>query len=129
MVTHHRASVFRRRQLEAREIFSRLGNMESSSVLENDASAKPRSSIYLHASTVRKFGLDPDRYLFIFVDLQGYDRQETPDNFWRDVLAEIEAQAKDDRLQNTVAETRVQPSLGTRELADCSTAQAGRDRE
>lgn len=110
---------FAGRQLEAREIFSRLGNMESSSVLGERRIGKTSFLKYIsHASTVRKFGLDPDRYLFIFVDLQGYDRQETSDSFWRDVLAEIEAQAKDDRLQNTVAETRAQPSLGTRELAD-----------
>jgi uncharacterized protein len=110
---------FAGRQLEARDIYSRLGNIESSSVLGERRIGKTSFLKYIsHSSTVRKFGLDPDRYLFIFVDLQGYDHQETSDVFWCDVLDEIEAQAKDDRLQNTVAETRTQPSLGTRELGD-----------
>jgi serine/threonine-protein kinase len=110
---------FAGRRQEARQIFSHLHNMDSSAVLGERRIGKTSFLKYVpHPDTVREFGHDPEKYLFVFVDLQGFDGRDTPGGFWRAVLNEITTQAKDDEKQNVLAKTRAQPSLGTRELAD-----------
>jgi hypothetical protein len=69
---------------------SRLGNLDSSSIVGERRIGK--TSLLKHiaySETLRKFGYDPDKYLFIFVDLEDYGQHKTPSSFWRDVLEKI----------------------------------------
>jgi hypothetical protein len=85
------------RKAQARVVFSRLGNMESSSILGGRRIGKTSFLKYIsHADTLRKFGHDPDRYLVAFIDFQGFKSDDTPVSFWRAVLEAIAAQAKED---------------------------------
>ena len=110
---------FTGRRTEARTVLSRLGNMESSSILGERRIGKTSFLKYIsHANTIRKFGHDSDEYLFAFVDFQGFNDDDTPASFWRVVLDAVAAHAREDVRQKIVAKIGAQPSLGTRELGD-----------
>lgn len=107
------------RHQETRTIFSRLGNMESTSILGERRIGKTSFlKCMSHADTVRASGRDPEEYLFIFVDLEGYDRQRTPATFWCEILDKIDAQACSKRNKDFVAGIRAQSFFATRELGD-----------
>src|SRR6266567_9526318 len=74
------------RQHEIEQIFSRLRNVEfeSSSLVGERRIGKTSLLNYVaHPDIRRAHGLDPDKYLFVYVDLQILDKDTTPTRLWK----------------------------------------------
>ncbi len=85
-------SRFRGRQYEVGEIFSRLRNaeFESSSLVGERRMGKTSLLNYLTDPEVRhSYGLDPNKYIFIYADLQILDRDTTPTRLWQYLLQKM----------------------------------------
>ena len=74
----------RERQIE--QVFSRLRNraFESSSLVgERRIGKTSLLKSIAHPNTRIDYGLDPNKYMFVYVDLQLIDEDATPQKFWR----------------------------------------------
>jgi hypothetical protein len=104
----------RRREME--QIYSRLLSAgESTSIVgERRVGKTSLLKILAHADTQRQYGVDPDRYVFIYQDFQYLEDTTVPQRFWQrvlkairravkeheEVVEEIDLALKDDALDN-----------------------------
>ncbi len=87
------------RRAEVEQVYTRLLNaeFESSSIVGERRTGKTSLLYYIaHPSTAGAHGLDPDRYLFVYADLQMVDQKTTPTRFWSRILRRIARKIKDD---------------------------------
>jgi len=90
------------RRAEVEQIYTRLLNaeFESSSIVGERRTGKTSLLNYIaHPSIISARGLDPDRYLFIYTDLQMIDQRTTPTRFWARILRRIAREVKEDELK------------------------------
>lgn len=76
----------RRREIE--QLYSRLLSAFESSAIVGERRAGKTSLLKIlgHADTLAKFGLDPQKYHFIYQDFLFLDENTTPSRFWQRVL-------------------------------------------
>ncbi|MBI4674033.1 MAG: hypothetical protein HY741_20495 [Chloroflexi bacterium] len=89
-ITDARRFVGRARQVE--QVFSRLRNVEfESSSLVGERRVGKTSLLYhlADAEVQRAHGLDPQRYLFLYVDLALVDAMTTPARLWQYLLGQL----------------------------------------
>ncbi|MEE8442508.1 MAG: AAA-like domain-containing protein, partial [Dehalococcoidia bacterium] len=111
---------FGRRQ-EVEQIFSRLRNpeFESSSIVGERRMGKTSLLTYAsHPDVVRSFGLDPDMYLFVYVDLQIVGPDSTPTRFYQYLLRRIASRIEDPGLKEELTRFGHQETIDTYDLAD-----------
>src|SRR3989304_7921809 len=80
------------REREIEQVFSRLGNaeFESSSLVGERRVGKTSLLNYLsHPNVRQKHGLDPNQYIFVYVDLQMVDKTTTPAKLWQRLLRQM----------------------------------------
>ena len=109
------------RQREVEQIFSRLRNVEfeSSSLVGERRIGKTSLLNYLTHSTVRgSYGLDPDKYLFVYVDLQMVDKDTTPTRLWQRLLRQIARCCYDAEVKQVLEEIRQMQAIDNFTLAD-----------
>ncbi len=109
------------RQLEIEQVFSRLRNseFESSSLVGERRVGKTSLLNYLaHPDVRRAHGLDPDKYLFVYVDLQMVDKDTTSTRLWQRLLRQTAKCCYDDGVKQILEEVRHTESIDTFALAD-----------
>jgi len=87
------------RLAEVEQVYTRLLNaeFESSSIVGERRTGKTSLLNYIaHSSTASARGLDPNRYLFVYTDLQMVDQKTTPTRFWARLLRRIVRKVTDD---------------------------------
>ncbi len=90
------------RKAEVEQVYTRLLNaeFESSSIVGERRMGKTSLLNYIaHPSTAEAHGLAPDRYLFVYVDLQMVDQKTTPTRFWSRLLRRVARKLKDEELK------------------------------
>jgi hypothetical protein len=90
------------RKAEVEQVYTRLLNaeFESSSIVGERRMGKTSLLNYIaHPSTAEAHGLAPDRYLFVYVDLQMVDQKTTPTRFWSRLLRRVARELKDEELE------------------------------
>lgn len=90
------------RKAEVEQVYTRLLNaeFESSSIVGERRAGKTSLLNYIaHPSTAQAHGLAPDRYLFVYVDLQMVDQKTTPTRFWSRLLRRAARELKDEELE------------------------------
>jgi hypothetical protein len=96
---------FMNRKNEADLIFTRLHNseFESSSIVGERRIGKTSLLNYLaHASIQSAHGLDPDKYLFVYMNLQMVDENTTPTRLWQRLLQEIDQASRDMHIKQMI---------------------------
>lgn len=91
------------RKAEVEQVYTRLLNaeFESSSIVGERRIGKTSLLNYIaHPSTVKAHGLDPDRYIFVYVDLQMVDQETTQARFWARLLKRAVRELADEELEN-----------------------------
>lgn len=109
----------RRREIE--QVFNRLRNAEaeSSSIVGGRRIGKSSLLNYLaHADVRRRYGMDPRRSIFVYVDLQMVGSQTTPERLWQRLLAQMARQCQDEDLVLKLQEIVAANSLDNFSLAD-----------
>lgn len=89
------------RSREIEQVFNRLRNAEgeSSSIVGGRRIGKSSLLNYLaHPDVRRRYGMDPDHSIFVYVDLQMVDDQTTPARLWQRLLSQMAAQSRDEEL-------------------------------
>src|SRR6266567_4558808 len=87
------------RHREIDQVFSRLRNVEfeSSSLVGERRIGKTSLLYYLgHPEVRHAYGLDPERYVFVYVDLQMVDRATTPVRLWQRILRQMARYCQND---------------------------------
>lgn len=101
------------------QIFGRLRNeeFESSSVVGERRIGKTSLLNYLADSGVRAaHGLGPERYNFVYVDLQMVDEAMGPDRLWRRLLSLVRRQCADPEIMETLRALEERDRLDTFDL-------------
>ena len=109
------------RQWAVEQLFSRLRNaeFESSSIVGERRIGKTSLLNYLTDVAVRRsHGLDPDRYIFVYVDLQMVDKDMTPTRLWLRLLRQMAKYNQDVEIKQTLNEIRTAELIDTFTLAD-----------
>ncbi len=109
----------RRREIE--QVFSRLRNpeAESSSLVGGRRIGKTSLLKYLaHPGVRRGHGLDPERFIFVYVDLQMLDKSTTPPRLWQRLLGQIARYCQDSDVKYLVKELRESGEIDNFALAD-----------
>lgn len=109
------------RSREVEQVFNRLRNAEgeSSSIVGGRRIGK--SSLLNHLADPevrRRYGMDPQQALFVYVDLQMVDSQTTPARLWQRLLSQLARQCQDDPLGATINEIVAAGSFDNFTLAD-----------
>src|SRR5579859_63313 len=92
---------------EITQVFSRLRNpeAESSSLVGERRIGKTSLLNYIaHPSVRQAFGLDPDKYIFVYIDLQILDLQTTPLRLWQRFLSFIARNCPDKAIRSQIEE-------------------------
>jgi len=109
------------RQHEVAQIFSRLCNVEfeSSSLVGERRIGKTSLLNYLaHPAVRRAFGLDPDKFLFVYVDLQLVDKDTTPGRLWHRLLRQMARNCYDAEVKQFLEEIHQMQSIDNFVLTD-----------
>jgi len=107
------------RAREVEQIFGRLRNeeFESSSVVGDRRIGKTSLLNYLADPRVRAaHGLGPERYNFVYVDLQMVDKVMGPEQLWRRLLVLMRQQCADDGITGILAALERRERLDTFDL-------------
>jgi AAA+ ATPase superfamily predicted ATPase len=97
------------RKREIEQVFSRLRNVEfeSSSIVGERRIGKTSLLNYVaHPDVRRPHGLDPDKYLFVYVDLQIVDMDTTPTRLWQWLLRQLARCCYHAEVKQTLEELR-----------------------
>jgi len=100
------------RKREIQQVFSRLRNaeFESSSLVGERRIGKSSLLKYLaHPTIGQSHGLDPNTYLFVYMDLQMVHEQITPSQLWQRLLRQITNVLADPHIKQELVE--IQQSL------------------
>lgn len=109
------------RMHEVNQIFSRLRNVEfeSSSVVGERRVGKTSLLKYIMHPDVRKSqGLDPSKYLFIYMDLETLEQSTTPTQVWQRLLRHMAHVCYDNEIKQLLEELRQTSSLNNFALED-----------
>jgi Cdc6-like AAA superfamily ATPase len=109
------------RQREVDQVFSRLRNAEaeSSSLVGERRMGKTSLLTYLaHPDVRRRYGLDPDRYLFIYADLEMVDTTTTPSRLAQRLLRQLARQCPDAEVKQLAEQMRQSENIDNFALAD-----------
>ena len=107
------------RAREVQQIFGRLRNeeFESSSVVGERRIGKTSLLNYLADPGVRAaHGLEPERYAFVYVDLQMVNDAMGPEQLWRRLLALTRRRCSDDEIREFLARLERSDRLDTFDL-------------
>lgn len=103
------------------QLFSRLRNaeFESSSIVGERRIGKTSLLNYLTDEAVRhSHGLDPGKYIFVYVDLQMVDKGMTPTRLWLRLLRQMAKYNQDVEIKQVLDEIRKAELIDTFTLAD-----------
>jgi hypothetical protein len=109
----------RRREIE--QVFSRLTNPEheSSSLVGSRRIGKTSLLKHIsHPDVRRRFGLDSQRYIFLYIDLQMLDKSTTPVRLWKRLLAKMAPHCQDAEVKQLIKELREAEQIDNFALAD-----------
>ena len=109
------------RSREIEQVFNRLRNAEaeSSSLVGGRRIGKSSLLNYLaHPNVRRHYGMDLERSIFVYVDLQMVDSHTTPGRLWQRLLAQMERQCRDGDLALRLREIVAAGSFDNFTLAD-----------
>src|SRR5919202_1649546 len=118
------------REREIDQIFSRLRNVEfeSTSLVGERRIGKTSLLNYVaHPEVRRSYGLDDDRYAFVYVDLQLADATVTAARLWQHLLRRIARHYQDSEIAQALNEVRVLDPLDNFALADAFDTLDARD--
>ncbi len=113
------------REREVEQIFSRLRNVEfeSSSVVGERRMGKTSLLNYLaHPAVRRTHELDPDTYLFVYVDLQMVSKDMTPARLWQRLLQQMARSCQQSEVKQVFDQIRETESIDPFVLADVFTS-------
>lgn len=109
------------RQRAVEQVFSRLRNseFESSSLVGERRVGKTSLLNYLAHPNVRySYGLDPDKYLFVYVDLQMVDKNTTPVRLWQRLLQQIAHYCQNNEAKRVLEHISDKETINTFALDD-----------
>ncbi|MGD2050356.1 MAG: AAA family ATPase, partial [Chloroflexota bacterium] len=109
------------RQREIEQVFSRLTNAEheSSSLVGSRRIGKTSLLKHIaHPNVRRRFGLDSQHYIFLFVDLQMLDQNTTPVRLWQRLLGKMAPHCRDAQVSHLISELRAVEEIDNFALAD-----------
>lgn len=109
------------RQREIEQVFSRLTNAEheSSSLVGSRRIGKTSLLKHIaHPDVRRRFGLDSQRYIFLYIDLQMLEQTTTPVRLWQRLLAKMAPHCQDAQVKQLIQELRVAEEIDNFALAD-----------
>jgi transcriptional regulator with XRE-family HTH domain len=109
------------RRHEVQQIFSRLCNaeFESSSIVGERRIGKTSLLKHLaHPAVCQDYGLDPNKYLFIYVDLQIADESTTPARLWPRLLRQMAKYCYDPQVKQMLEEMQQAQSIDNFALED-----------
>jgi hypothetical protein len=109
------------RQHEIEQVLSRLRNVEfeSSSLVGERRVGKTSLLDYLaHPNVRRAQGLDPDKYIFVYIDLQMVDSNTTPLRLWQRLLWQMAHSCQDIEIKQILEETSKKGFIDTFALSD-----------
>lgn len=109
------------RQREVEQVFSRLRNAEaeSSSLVGERRMGKTSLLKYLaHPDVRRDYRLDPDRYIFVYVDLQMIDPSTTPGRLWQRLVRQMALECQNDTIKQMLGDLHDPGTIDTFALAD-----------
>lgn len=112
---------FYNRKHEIAQVFSRLRNaeFESSAIAGERRVGKTSLLKYLMHPDVRQmYGLDPDQYLFVYVDLEMLNKEATPTQLCRRLLNLLASHCPDPDIGQTLKSSAQNDFLDSFELAD-----------
>lgn len=95
------------RAREIEQVFNRLRNAEgeSSSIVGGRRIGKSSLLNYLaHPDVHKRFGFNPERSIFVYVDLQIVDQQTTPARLWQRLLSRMGRHNTGEELSRKVSE-------------------------
>ena len=111
--------VGRRREIE--QIFMRLRNaeFESSSMVGERRSGKTSLLNYIaHPDTVQRYGLDAEKFLFVYLDLEMITSTSTPTRLYQYMLRRIAGKVQDEDLKKEIRDVSQYDSIDTYDLAE-----------
>ena len=109
------------RRWAVEQLFSRLRNaeFESSSIVGERRIGKTSLLNYMTDADVRRsHGLDPDKHIFVYVDLQMVDKDMTPTRLWLRLLRQMAKYNQDVEIKQTLNGIRTAELIDTFTLAD-----------
>ena len=108
------------RQHEIEQVFSRLRNVEfeSSSLMGERRVGKTSLLNYLAHPDVYRSRFQPNKYLFVYIDLQMVDSDTTPQRLWQRLLQQMARHCQDDHVRHMLEETFQMGFIDTFALAD-----------
>ena len=109
------------RHREVEQVFSRLTNPEheSTSLVGSRRIGKTSLLKYLANPEVRRqYGLDPDRYVVIYIDLQMLEASTTANRLWRRLLGQVARYCRDPEVKFIVRDLRESGAIDNFALAD-----------
>ena len=109
------------RKHEIEQVFSRLRNVEfeSSSIVGERRIGKTSLLNFLRHPKVRlSYGLDSDKYLFIYLDLQMIDKNKTPLWFWQRCLLQMIRSCQDAEVKLILEVMRAMDTIDNFAIAD-----------
>jgi hypothetical protein len=113
-------SRFYGRKWEVQQIVGRLlsSAFESTSVVGERRIGKTSLLNYIsHPEVAAKLGLDPDKYVMLYIDFQGL-ADITPTRFWQRVLRKMARTLEDAELKEAVNQVRAQEEIELFDLED-----------
>ena len=108
------------RRAEVEQVYTRLRNaeFESSSIVGERRTGKTSLLYFVaHPAIVSALGLDPDRYVFVYADLQMVDQRTTPTRFWARLLRRVARRIEDGELKAGFERASVQEEIYRQALA------------
>jgi hypothetical protein len=109
------------RKREIEQVFSRLRNVEfeSSSLVGERRIGKTSLLNYLaHPSVRHAHGLDADKHIFVYVDLQLVSRDMSPARLWQRLLRQMSRSFRDAEIKQLLAEIHAMEQIDAFALAD-----------
>lgn len=106
---------------EVEQVFNRLRNSEgeSSSIVGGRRIGKSSLLNYVaHPDVQRRYGMDPERAIFVYADLHMVDDQTTPARLWQRLLTQMARQCRDEELAAHLQEITTAGTFDNFTLAD-----------
>ncbi len=109
------------RQREIEQVFMRLRNpeFESSSIVGERRSGKTSLLNYIaHPDVIRRYGLNPEAYLFVYLDLEMITSTSTPTRLYQYMLRRVASKTQDEALKKEIREVSQHDNIDTYDLAE-----------
>ncbi len=118
------------RRREVKQVYMRLRNaeFESSSIVGERRSGKTSLLNYIaHSDTVQAYGLDPESYLFVYLDLEMINATSTPTRLYQHMLRRIASRVENEDLKKEIRDVSQYESIDTYDLAEALDSMEDRD--